>query len=100
MVDRSGMRLYNRLVDQDYYEDIAKSGYSIELEKDSIIIDYSSYPFRFRFIGKQKIERDGETEYRNLVTTGYLMETKSTPNNLNGLKIVRFDVLDNRDLRK
>jgi conjugative transposon TraK protein len=100
MVDRSGMRLYNRLVDQNYYEDIAKSGYSIELERDSIIIDYASYPFRFRFTGKQKIEKDGKTEYRNLITTGYIIETQSTANNLNGLKIIRFDVLDNKDLRK
>ena len=98
MVDHSGARLYNRLVDQDYYEDIAKSGYSIELEKDTIIIDYATYPFKFEFIGKQKIEKDGQTEYRSLVTTGYIKETKSTPNNLNGLKIVRFAVRENNDL--
>ncbi len=98
MVDHSGSRLYNRLVDQDYYEDIAKSSYSIELEKDTIIIDYSKYPFRFQFIGKQRIEKDGDTEYRSLITTGYIKETKTTPNNLNGLKIARFVVLDNKDL--
>lgn len=98
MVDHSGTRLYNRLVDQDYYEDIAKSGYSIELEKDTIIVDYSKYPFPFRFIGKQKIEKDGEIEYRSLITTGYIKETKSTPNNLNGLKIIRFDVAENKEL--
>lgn len=98
MVDHSGKRLYNRLIDQDYYEDIAKSDYSIEIEKDSIIIDYSSYPFSFQFIGKQKIEKDGETKYRNLITSGYITETKSTINNLNGLKIIRFDVLNNQDL--
>lgn len=99
MVDHSGFRLYNRLVDQDYYEDIAKSGYSIELEKDTIIVDYSKYPFRFQFIGKQRIEKDGHIEYRSLITAGHIKETQSTPNNLNGLKIVRFDVLDNGDLK-
>ena len=98
MADHSVIRLYNRLVDQDYYEDIAKSGYSIELEKDTIIIDYSSYPYRFEFRGKQKIEKNNETEYRSLITTGYIKESKSTTNNLNGLKIVRFDVLDNQNL--
>lgn len=98
MVGHSGARLYNRLVDQDYYDDIAKSGYSIELERDTIIVDYSKYPFKFEFIGKQKIEKDGQTEYRSLITTGYIKETKSTPNNLNGLKIVRFVVRENNDL--
>lgn len=98
MIDRSGERLYNRLVDQNYYEDVAKSDYSIEVELDSIVIEYAQYPFPFRFVGKQRITKNGDTEYRSLITTGYLQETKSTPNNLNGLRIVRFNVVDNNDL--
>ncbi len=98
MGDHSVQRLYNRLVDQNYYEDVAKSGYSIEMEQDSILVDYSSYPFPFRFMGKQKILKNGNAEYRKLVTSGYLVETKSTSNNLNGLKIIKFHVLDNKDL--
>lgn len=98
MGGHSIQRLYNRLIDQNYYEDIAKSGYSIEVEKDSIFVDYSRYPFPFRFVGKQRILKNGNAEYRTLITNGYLEETKSTPNNLNGLKIVRFDVSNNEDL--
>jgi len=98
MGGHSIQRLYNRLIDQNYYEDIAKSGYSIEVEKDSIFVDYSRYPFPFRFVGKQRIVKNGNAEYRTLITNGYLEETKSTPNNLNGLKIVRFDVSNNEDL--
>ncbi|MCM4166593.1 hypothetical protein KCTC52924_03533 [Arenibacter antarcticus] len=98
MADHSVQRLYNRLIDQNYYEDIAKSGYSIEIEKDSIFVDYSEYPFPFRFFGKQRILKSGNAEYRNMITKGYLVETSSTPNNLNGLKIIKFDVLHNQDL--
>ncbi len=98
MIDHSGKRLYNRLVDQNYYEDVAKSEYSIEVEQDTIMIEYSTYPYSFRFVGKQKITKNGETEFRNLETTGYIAETKSTPNNLNGLKIIHFNVVDNNDL--
>lgn len=98
MGDHSIQRLYNRLIDQNYYEDIAKSGYSIEVETDSIYVDYSRYPYSFRFIGKQRILKDGNAEYRTLITQGYLEETTSTLNNLNGLKIMRFDVLNNGDL--
>ncbi|HDZ14587.1 hypothetical protein LCGC14_0529570 [marine sediment metagenome] len=96
--DHSVQRLYNRLIDQNYYEDIAKSGYSIEVEMDSAYVDYASYPFPFRFWGKQRILKNGNAEYRNLSSTGYLVETKSTPNNLNGLKIIRFNVNGNEDL--
>lgn len=98
MIGHSGERLYNRLVDQNYYEDVAKSDYSIEVELDSIHIEYAVYPYFFRYAGKQKIIKNGDTEYRNLVTTGYIKETKSTDNNLNGLKIVHFKVVDNNDL--
>jgi conjugative transposon TraK protein len=98
MGDHSIQRMYNRLVDQNYYEDVAKSGYSIEVEMDSVQIDYSRYPFAFRFSGKQRILKNGRTEYRNLITQGYLEETKSSPNNLNGLKIIQFHVMDNQDL--
>lgn len=98
MIDHSGERLYNRLVDQNYYEDVAKSDYSIEVEQDSITIEYARYPYAFRFVGKQRITKNGDTEYRNLITTGYIKETKSTPNNLNGLRIIHFKVVDNNDL--
>lgn len=98
MIDHSGKRLYNRLVDQNYYEDVAKSDYSIEVEQDSILIEYATYPYSFHFVGKQKIVKNGNTEFRNLVTTGYITETRSTANNLNGLKIIHFNVVDNKDL--
>ncbi|NKI27873.1 hypothetical protein HCG49_15020 [Arenibacter sp. 6A1] len=99
MADHSVQRLYNRLIDQNYYEDIAKSGYSIEVEMDSIFVNYSSHPFAFKFYGKQRILKSGNAEYRSLVTQGYLIETSATLNNLNGLKIIKFDVLKNQDLQ-
>lgn len=99
MADHSVQRLYNRLIDQNYYEDITKSGYSIEVETDSIYVNYSKRPFAFQFYGKQRILKSGNTEYRSLVTKGYLMETNTTLNNLNGLKIIKFDVLKNQDLQ-
>lgn len=98
MGDHSVQRLYNRLIDQNYYEDIAKSGYSIEVERDSIFVDYSRYPFQFRFVGKQRILKNGNAEYRTLITNGYVEETTSTPNNLNGIKIIKFDVSENDDM--
>ena len=99
MADHSVQRLYNRLIDQNYYEDIAKSGYSIEVETDSMQVDYTRYPYAFKYYGKQRILKSGNAEYRSLVSQGYLMETGATNNNLNGLKITKFDVLKNRDLQ-
>jgi len=75
------------------------SKYTVEVEVDRIEIDYSSYPYKFNYYGKQLITKDGETDYRNLISTGFIAETISTPNNLNGLKIEKFKVIDNTDIK-
>ncbi|MEM9647127.1 MAG: hypothetical protein AAF969_01510 [Bacteroidota bacterium] len=100
LTDNSGKRLYARLVEKRYFHDVAMRDYRYLMELDSIDVDYSRYPFPFTFYGKQAIEKGRFTTYRNLVTTGYLKEVGTTPNNLNGIKIMDFKVLDNSDIQE
>ncbi len=97
-VDDSGQKLYTQLQDMKYFEDIVRSDYSIEVYKDSIVFDYSNYPYKFQYFGKQKIIKGKENTYRNLITEGYIQETGITSNNLNGLKIINYKVVDNTDI--
>ncbi|WP_377765828.1 hypothetical protein [Croceitalea marina] len=99
MTDNSGKRLYSRLVEKRYFHDVVMRDYRYIVESDSIEVDYASYPFHFTFYGKQAIEKGRFTTYRNLTTSGYLKEVGTTPNNLNGIKILDFKVLDNSDIR-
>ena len=99
MTDNSGKRLYSRLVEKRYFHDVVMRDYRYIVEHDSINVEYSSYPFYFTYYGKQAIEKGRFTTYRNLVTGGYLKEVSTTPNNLNGIKILDFKVLDNSDIR-
>ena len=100
MVDWSGNRLYARLVEKKYFHDVAMRDYNYFVELDSIQIDYATYPFPFTFYGKQAIEKGKSTTYRNLVTKGHLKKAGITPNNLNGIKIIDFEVVDNSDLER
>ncbi|WP_209403868.1 hypothetical protein [Pseudozobellia sp. WGM2] len=100
MIDWSGNRLYARLVEKKYFHDVAMRNYRYFMEPDSIQIDYATYPFPFTFYGKQAIEKGRSTTYRNLVTKGSLKKTGITPNNLNGIKIIDFEVVDNSDLKR
>lgn len=100
MVDGSGRRLYNRLVEKRYFHDVVMRDYRYIVELDSLDLDYSDYPFHFTFYGKQAIEKGRFTSYRNLVTEGYLKEVGVTPNNLNGIKILDFKVRDNSDIKR
>ncbi|WP_421803152.1 hypothetical protein [Flagellimonas sp.] len=99
MVDASGNRLYARLVEKKYFHDVAMRDYNYFVELDSIQIDYATYPFPFTFYGKQAIEKGKSTTYRKLVTKGYLKKTGITLNNLNGIKIIDFEVVDNSDIK-
>lgn len=99
MTDNSGKRLYGRLVEKRYFHDVVMRDYRYLMELDSIDVDYSSYPFQFTFYGKQAIEKGRFTTYRNLITSGYLQEVGRTPNNINGIKILDFKVLDNSDIQ-
>lgn len=98
MIDNSGPKLYNQLQDDNYYGGIVYSKYSIRLQTDSIVVDYSQYPYPFHFYGKQKIIKSGDASFRNLITRGVIRETSVTPNNLNGLLIEKFVVMDNKDI--
>ncbi|MDC6388847.1 hypothetical protein PP182_09150 [Maribacter sp. PR1] len=100
MVDWSGNRLYARLVEKKYFHDVAMRDYRYFVELDSIHIDYGTYPFPFTFYGKQAIEKGKSTTYRNLITRGQLKKSGVTPNNLNGIKIIDFQVVDNSDLER
>jgi conjugative transposon TraK protein len=99
MIDNSGPKLFNQLMDSKYYEGVVYSKYSIGIEIDSIVVNYTRYPYPFDFYGKQKIQKDSDVKYRNLITKGFLRETAVTPNNLNGLIIEKFVVVDNNDIK-
>lgn len=98
MVDDSGKRLYVRLVEKKYFHDVVVMDYRYITELDSIRLDFSKYPIPFIYYGKQEIEKGNSKTYRKLITTGKIKEAGITENNLNGMKIFDFEVLDNSDL--
>tara|TARA_R110000744_G_scaffold135782_3_gene245402 strand:+ start:11819 stop:12442 length:624 start_codon:yes stop_codon:yes gene_type:complete len=100
MIDNSGKRLYVRLVEKKYFHDVVTNDYRYLIELDSVVVDYSKYPFPFTYYGKQSIEKGKNTTYRNLFTKGFIKETGVTANNLNGMKIMDFEVINNSDVTK
>lgn len=100
MIDNSGKRLYVRLVEKKYFHDVVMNDYRYLIELDSVVVDYSKYPFPFTYYGKQSIEKGKNTTYRNLFTKGFVKETGITANNLNGMKIMDFEVIDNSDVKE
>ncbi|WP_454801357.1 conjugative transposon protein TraK [Mucilaginibacter phyllosphaerae] len=97
LVDESGMRQYNDLKENGFFNSILSSSSVLTLQTDSIAVDM---PKRyFRFYGKLKIDRRSSTVIRSLITEGYLKDIPRSDNNPHGVLITNWKTLENKDLQ-
>ena len=98
LADRSAMEQYEAFKENNLYNQVIASDISMTLQTDSIRLDFSSYPYRFTFIGKQKIVRKSNITIRSLRTSGYLRNISRTDNNPHGFLMENWRIDENNDL--
>ena len=98
LADRSAMEQYQAFKENNLYNQVIASDISMTLLTDSIKLDFSSYPYRFTFIGKQKIVRKSNITIRSLKTSGYLRNISRTDNNPHGFLMENWRIDENKDL--
>jgi conjugative transposon TraK protein len=98
LADRSAMEQYEAFKENNLYNQVIASDISMTLQTDSIKLDFSSYPYRFTFIGKQKIVRKSNITIRSLRTSGYLRNISRTDNNPHGFLMENWRIDENNDL--
>ena len=98
LADRSAMEQYEAFKENNLYNQVIASDISMTLQTDSIKLDFSSYPYRFTFIGKQKIVRKSNITIRSLRTSGYLRNISRTDNNPHGFLMENWRIDENQDL--
>jgi conjugative transposon TraK protein len=98
LADRSAMEQYQSYKENNVYNQVIASDISMTLQTDSIRMDFSNYPYRFTFYGKQKIVRTSNITFRNLVTSGYLRNISRTDNNPHGFLMENWRIVENNDL--
>jgi conjugative transposon TraK protein len=96
LVDESGIEQMNNLKENGYFNSILSSSSVLTLQTDSITLDMPRK--YFRYYGKLKIDRRSSTVIRSLVTEGYLKDIKPSDNNMNGVLIINWKTLENKDL--
>jgi len=96
LVDESGVRQYNNLKENGYFNSILSSSSVLTLQTDSISVDIASH--HFRYYGKLKIDRRSSTVLRSLITEGYLKDIPRSDNNPHGVLITGWKTLENKDL--
>ncbi|WP_372649396.1 conjugative transposon protein TraK [Draconibacterium sp.] len=98
LADRSAMEQYQAFKENNLYNQVIASDISMTLQTDSIKLDFSAYPYRFTFTGKQKIVRKSNITIRSLKTSGYLRNISRTDNNPHGFLMESWQIDENKDL--
>jgi conjugative transposon TraK protein len=99
LADASAKQQYDNLKENNYYSNLISGNVSQKITTDSISITIDTYPFYFKFFGKQRIIRPTTVITRNLVSEGYLRNVERSDNNPHGFLIEKWKILDNHDLK-
>ena len=96
---QSARRIYENGREKGYYSGVIAANISQRISMDSIRLDMRQYPYYFRYYGTEKVIRTSGILTRNLVTEGYLREVSRSDHNPHGFLILRWQILENHDLR-
>jgi conjugative transposon TraK protein len=93
-VDETGVGQYNNLKEKGYFNSILSSSSVLSIQTDSIVLDQN----RFRYYGKQKIDRRSASITRSIITEGELIDIPRSENNSHGVLITNWKTIENKDL--
>jgi conjugative transposon TraK protein len=98
LADGSAKKVYDNLRERGYYTEIVSANMNQTVDTDSVTISLDSYPFGFRYYGKQKIIRPTSVVTRSLITTGRLRHIDRTDQNPHGFLIEKWEILSNETI--
>lgn len=99
LADGSARQAYDNLSENGYYSGLIAGNINQTITVDSVVVDLSTYPFRFRCYATQDIIRTSSTVTRSLVTAGELRNVSRSDNNPHGFLICRWTTLENKDIK-
>ena len=100
LADHSAMDQYRSFKESNLYNQVIASDISMTVITDSIRLDFSQYPYRFRYYGRQKIVRKSNITIRELLSSGVLRNTSRTDHNAHGFLMENWRIDANKDLEQ
>lgn len=97
--DKSAYNYYRDLSEKGYYNRLISGNIIQNIQVDSIVCDFDSYPYPVTTYARQLIIRESNITERSLVTSCRLMNCSRSDGNPHGYLIEAFEVRENRDLR-
>lgn len=99
LADGSARRIYQNMKEAGFYNNLISGNISQTIDIDSIEIDATRTPYRFRCTGRQYITRPTSVLTRAITTEGYVRTgLVQSDNNTRGFLIERWSIVANNDL--
>ena len=99
LVDKSAFAYYKDLTEKGYYNRIISGNINQNLQVDSVLCNFDTYPYRVETYARQLIIRESNITERSLITRCNLINSVRSDNNPHGFIMEAFEILENRDLR-
>jgi len=99
LVDKSAFGYYKDWQEKGYYNRIISGNINQNLQVDSSVCNFDTYPYKVMTYAKQLIIRESNITERSLVTRCNLINSVRSDNNPHGFTMENFEIVENRDLR-
>lgn len=99
LADKSAYNYYADFAEKGFYNRVIAGNINQVLKVDSVVCDFTGYPYRAKTYARQMILRESNVTERSLVTTCRLINASRSDDNPNGFTIEGFTILENRDIR-
>lgn len=99
LADKSAYHYYVDFAEKGYYNRLISGNINQVLQVDSVICDFTVYPYKTRTYARQMIIRESNVTERSLVTDCQLQNAVRSDENPNGFIIENLTILENKDLR-
>ncbi|MDR1667548.1 MAG: conjugative transposon protein TraK [Bacteroidales bacterium] len=99
LVDKSAFGYYKDLQEKGYYNRVISGNINQNLQVDSILCNFDTYPYKVATYARQLIIRESNITERSLVTRCNLINSVRSDNNPHGFTMGAFEIIENKDLR-
>lgn len=98
MSDNSAVQMYENMTDNGFYRQIVEAGIICRYKCDSVVVDFSRYPYGAVMYGKTSIVRRSSETIRELITTCELRNCPRSEATPNGFLVENLSVVSNKDI--
>ena len=99
LCDKSAYHYSQDLQEKGYYNRVVAGNINQQVQVDSVVCDFDTYPYRVTTYARQMIIRESNVTERSLVTRCNQINSVRSDNNPQGFIMEKFEILENRDLR-